>query len=271
MHGITRTFTHVCTVLIVYLLIAHPAAAFVMFPEDLRPTVRYQASVLVLQKFLKSERLYTGPLSGYYDSETKRAVIAFQQKQRITPTDGQFRGKTRLTANAIMDRQITEYQKSAKKPAPAQQPQQTAAPAQTTQPIARKSCKIADELYLKDATSKIFYRYPVAGNGGTCISMKRTCTDGYADGDPGYRYPTCVEKKNAPVIIPDPASQKKSAPVKSTTPTQSPAKDGTKKDTQSNADRTTRRTAFATCETPVARGSHTPTNYGPVFFNALVS
>ncbi len=44
------------------------------------------ASVTVIQRRLTSLGFYTGPINGFFDLETQRAVISFQRVSRITPT-----------------------------------------------------------------------------------------------------------------------------------------------------------------------------------------
>jgi hypothetical protein len=55
------------------------------------------ASVSDLQKFLTAQGLYTGPITTYFGAMTKKAVIAFQIKNKITPALG-YVGMTTRTA-----------------------------------------------------------------------------------------------------------------------------------------------------------------------------
>jgi peptidoglycan hydrolase-like protein with peptidoglycan-binding domain len=171
--------------------------ALVMFPTDLRPGLKNEISIVVLQKFLKSERLYAGTLTGVYDSSTRAAVELFQNKMRISPRDGIFSGKTRVVANHMIEESIVEYRSSKGIPTSTQKgPSKSAQPKliEDSKPKVKLFCKIADSVYLPHGKSATYFRYTAPPSGSACQSQKRTCDDGYVDGDPGYRYTTCTAK-----------------------------------------------------------------------------
>ena len=55
-----------------------------------------------LQQFLADEGLYSAPVTAYFGSLTKNAVIAFQEQEGITPASGYFGITTRIDANTII-------------------------------------------------------------------------------------------------------------------------------------------------------------------------
>ena len=55
-----------------------------------------------LQQFLADEGLYTAPVSAYFGSITKSAVIAFQQQEGITPASGYVGSITKADINSIL-------------------------------------------------------------------------------------------------------------------------------------------------------------------------
>jgi peptidoglycan hydrolase-like protein with peptidoglycan-binding domain len=168
------------------------SANTLLFPIDLRQGVKNEVAVLVLQKFLKAERYYDGPLLGIYDTATMRAVQKFQQKYSISP-DGLFQGKTRVMANTMVQKQMKEYSNAPKVlevkiVTPNEQKKKAVQPAKPRLPV---GCTISENR-LKHGEVKEFFRYPIAVPGGTCHAQKRRCLDGYVDGDPGYRYASCL-------------------------------------------------------------------------------
>ncbi len=59
-------------------------------------------SVADLQKFLTTQKLYTGPISMYFGPLTQKAVIAFQQKNTIVPALGYVGPLTRSAIKKAM-------------------------------------------------------------------------------------------------------------------------------------------------------------------------
>jgi peptidoglycan hydrolase-like protein with peptidoglycan-binding domain len=55
-----------------------------------------------LQQFLADEGLYSGPITDYFGSLTQSAVIAFQNKEGITPAAGYVGALTRAEINIIL-------------------------------------------------------------------------------------------------------------------------------------------------------------------------
>lgn len=182
-----------------------------LFPVDLHPGVKNEVAVIVLQKFLKAERFYDGPLLGIYDTSTAKAVQKFQEKNTIRPNDGIFKGATRSRANSIIQQQLDDYATATgtnvatngelvvKKVLPT-----TANPVPKKLVVAKKNqnCFVATNM-IKHGETKTMYRYPIPAQNGSCLSEKRRCENGFLDGDPGYRYTTCkgtsqtsVEVKN---------------------------------------------------------------------------
>ncbi len=164
----------------------------VLFPVDLHPGVKNEVAVIVLQKFLKAERFYDGPILGLYDSTTAKAVQKFQEKNAISPSDGVFRGTTRARANSIIQKQLESY--TTQTPASVSKTPQlktiTTTPQKTVKSKAPQNCFVAGNM-IKHGEKKTMYRYPAAVTGGICHGEKRLCTNGFLDGDPGYRYTAC--------------------------------------------------------------------------------
>lgn len=161
----------------------------VLFPIDLHPGVKNEVAVIVLQKFLKAERFYDGPILGIYDSTTAKAVQKFQERNTISPSDGIFKGRTRAYANTVIQKQLESYTK----PAGTQTSSEKAAQKPLVKKAAQKTpqnCFVAGNM-IKHGETKTMYRYPAAAAGGVCHSEKRTCENGFLDGDPGYRYTSC--------------------------------------------------------------------------------
>ncbi|GEM_PF-2442410 len=77
-----------------------PAVTFAAFDHDLYFGTKNQ-EVIKLQDFLKSQTLYSGPVTGGFFSLTKEAVQRFQQREGIVPASGYFGPVTRKHANAV--------------------------------------------------------------------------------------------------------------------------------------------------------------------------
>jgi len=81
---------------------ALPFMAFAAtFDHDLYFGMSDNSEVTMLQEFLHGHGLYDGPITGGFFSFTKRAVIAFQEKEGIVPALGYFGIKSRARANMI--------------------------------------------------------------------------------------------------------------------------------------------------------------------------
>ncbi|MFM2414563.1 MAG: putative peptidoglycan binding domain [Candidatus Parcubacteria bacterium] len=185
-----------------------------LFPVDLHPGIKNEVAVLVLQKFLRAERYYDGPIFGIYDTATSRAVQKFQEKNFITPTDGIFKGKTRTKANSMIQSQLESYTSTSKnsgKEPVKKQPVKPAVPV-VKKVAPPKDCFAAGNL-IKHGQSRNMFRYEVAAQGGICHSETRSCADGFLDGDPGFRYLACKG-----------ATKMKMAPQKQVTNTNDAAK-----------------------------------------------
>lgn len=72
------------------------------FERDLYYGVSNDADVTRLQEFLKSEGVYSGPVTGNFFSLTREGVKRFQEREGIIPTLGYFGPKTRGRANEIL-------------------------------------------------------------------------------------------------------------------------------------------------------------------------
>jgi hypothetical protein len=168
------------------------SAQRVLFPVDLHPGVKNEVAVIVLQKFLKAERFYDGPILGIYDHTTAKAVQKFQERYSISPSDGVFKGQTRARANSVIQGQLQNYTSATAMTTPkeTQKSEKKAATVKKTVPKTPQNCFVAGNL-IPHGETKIMYRYPAAAAGGSCHSEKRTCENGFLDGDPGYRYTTC--------------------------------------------------------------------------------
>lgn len=90
--------------LFICLLLILPASAAV-FNKDLKYSMRKNPDVVRLQKFLTSQKLYSGSITGNYFSLTLKAVKKFQKKYHITPANGYFNKLTRAAANKIINHQ----------------------------------------------------------------------------------------------------------------------------------------------------------------------
>lgn len=174
------------------LFVSTTSAQRVLFPVDLHPGIKNEVAVIVLQKFLKAERYYDGPILGLYDTTTAKAVQKFQEKNAIMPSDGIFKGMTRARANSIIQKQLESYTTQAPsvtKKTPELKTEK-ATPPKTTKPKTPQNCFVAGNM-IQHGAKKMMYRYPVAVAGGACHGEKRSCDNGFLDGDPGYRYTTC--------------------------------------------------------------------------------
>ena len=74
-----------------------------MFPRDLYVGMVNNSDVKSLQEFLRAQGLYDGPATGNFFSLTKQAVIKFQEKEGIIPSQGYFGPKTRSRISAYSD------------------------------------------------------------------------------------------------------------------------------------------------------------------------
>lgn len=77
-----------------------PLASFAAFTRDLRFGSR-GADVSELQQFLKGEKIYSGPIIGYFGLLTKKAVQDFQKRENITPRSGFVGPLTRARLNLL--------------------------------------------------------------------------------------------------------------------------------------------------------------------------
>ena len=71
-----------------------------IFTRDLYMGMMNNPDVAYLQEFLRDRELYNGPISGNFLSQTKQALINFQEKENIMPSSGYFGPKTRSRVNA---------------------------------------------------------------------------------------------------------------------------------------------------------------------------
>lgn len=80
-----------------------PFGAFAAgFERDLSYGILNDADVTRLQEFLKSQSVYSGPVTGNFFSLTQEGVKRFQAREGITPVLGYFGPKTRSRANEIL-------------------------------------------------------------------------------------------------------------------------------------------------------------------------
>lgn len=70
------------------------------FTRDLYMGMLNNADVAHLQEFLRDRELYGGPITGNFLSQTKQALVKFQEKEGIIPSSGYFGSKTRSRVNA---------------------------------------------------------------------------------------------------------------------------------------------------------------------------
>ncbi len=69
------------------------------FTKDLKFGMQADQDIRLLQEFLKSENLYTGPVTGNFFNLTQKAVIDFQKREGIVPASGYLGPKTRAKIN----------------------------------------------------------------------------------------------------------------------------------------------------------------------------
>ena len=74
-------------------------ASAATFEHDLYVGIYDNAEVKMLQEFLHTQGLYDGPVNGNFFSLTKQAVVQFQKKEGITPSEGYVGSKTRARIN----------------------------------------------------------------------------------------------------------------------------------------------------------------------------
>ena len=82
-----------------------PSMAAASFDHNLYYGLINDSDVMTLQTFLTEQGVYTGLVNGNFFSQTKKAVIDFQTQENILPAHGYFGRKTRIAANAILDKQ----------------------------------------------------------------------------------------------------------------------------------------------------------------------
>lgn len=70
------------------------------FTRDLYMGMLSNSDVAHLQEFLRDREFYNGPITGHFFSQTKEALIRFQEKEGIIPSSGYFGPKTRSRINA---------------------------------------------------------------------------------------------------------------------------------------------------------------------------
>ncbi len=97
------------TIILVYILPiilwASPVRAE-NFSKDLYFGLKNDNEVIKLQRFLTSQGLYDGPITGNFLSLTQQAVKDFQRKNGILPTAGYWGLKTRTKANSLNAAQL---------------------------------------------------------------------------------------------------------------------------------------------------------------------
>ena len=76
-------------------------ASAATFEHDLYVGIYNNAEVKMLQELLRAQDLYDGPVTGNFFSLTKQAVIQFQKKEGIMPSEGYVGFKTRARANML--------------------------------------------------------------------------------------------------------------------------------------------------------------------------
>lgn len=70
-----------------------------VFEQDLYSGMFSNPDVKSLQEFLLNQGFYNGPITGNFLSQTKQALIKFQEKEHITPSNGYLGPKTRSRIN----------------------------------------------------------------------------------------------------------------------------------------------------------------------------
>lgn len=81
------------------------------FERDLYFGVSNDADVTRLQEFLKSQSVYSGPVTGNFFSLTRDGVKRFQEREGIAPVAGYFGSKTRGRANTLLSSETGNTQK----------------------------------------------------------------------------------------------------------------------------------------------------------------
>lgn len=77
-----------------------PLAAYAtVFEHDLYSGMLSNPDVKSLQEFLHIQGFYNGPVTGNFLSQTKQALVKFQEKEGITPSNGYLGPKTRSLIN----------------------------------------------------------------------------------------------------------------------------------------------------------------------------
>ena len=88
---------------LVFAIFMVPSAAFAAgFSRDLYYGISNDVDVTRLQEFLKSQSVYSGPITGNFFSLTRDGVKRFQERERIAPVAGYFGPKTRGRANEVL-------------------------------------------------------------------------------------------------------------------------------------------------------------------------
>src|SRR3990167_261832 len=91
---------------------AAPIAVFAAgFDRDLYYGIADDRDVTRLQEFLKSQSVYSGPVTGNFFSLTREGVRRFQEREGIAPALGYFGPKTRTRANTLRSSETTATQK----------------------------------------------------------------------------------------------------------------------------------------------------------------
>lgn len=70
-----------------------------VFEYDLYRGMLNNPDVKSLQEFLRDQGFYAGPITGNFLSQTQQALIMFQKKEEIAPSNGYFGPKTRSRIN----------------------------------------------------------------------------------------------------------------------------------------------------------------------------
>jgi len=89
--------------LLAVLAILLPSAAFAATFNHNLSYGTTGTDVSSLQQFLTDEGLFSNSITATFGPATLKAVIAFQEKEGITPASGYFGATTRADANAILD------------------------------------------------------------------------------------------------------------------------------------------------------------------------
>jgi len=89
------------TLLLSLTALVMPMMVFAAFNKDLSFGSR-GSEVTMLQQFLTSEKLYSGPITGYFGLITKKSVQDFQMREKITPRSGFVGPLTRARINQLV-------------------------------------------------------------------------------------------------------------------------------------------------------------------------